>query len=166
MPDDTKPAEDLPRWDLSDLYPAPGSPEVGADLDRSAREAKAFRGEFEGKLASLSGAALGAAIGRYETIEERLGRLQSFAQLAYAADMSDAELGRFQQTVLERSTDISAELLFFALELNRIDDAALAAQLQREGTESFDKSWQDLMDRIAAKSTLLETGHQTRAGRP
>lgn len=47
-----------------------------------------------------------------------------------------------------------------------IDDAALAAQLQREGTESFDKSWQDLMDRIAAKSTLLETGHQTRAGRP
>ena len=38
-----------------------------------------------------------------------------------------------------------------------VDDAALAAQLQREGVESFDKSWQDLMDRIASKSATLET---------
>lgn len=37
-----------------------------------------------------------------------------------------------------------------------VDHAALAAQLQREGTESFDKSWQDLLDCIAAKSTSLK----------
>jgi transaldolase len=37
-----------------------------------------------------------------------------------------------------------------------VDHAALAAQLQREGTDSFDKSWQDLMDRIAAKSASLK----------
>jgi transaldolase len=44
-------------------------------------------------------------------------------------------------------------------EFNRIgvDYSALAAQLQREGTESFDKSWQDLMDCIAAKSATLKT---------
>jgi transaldolase len=47
-----------------------------------------------------------------------------------------------------------------------IDDAALAAQLQRDGTESFDKSWQDLMGRIASKSAMLEKGDQTRAGQP
>ena len=45
-----------------------------------------------------------------------------------------------------------------------VDDAALAVQLQREGAESFDKSWRDLMRRIAAKSTLLEKGDQTRGG--
>ncbi len=33
-----------------------------------------------------------------------------------------------------------------------VDSAALAAQLQREGAESFDKSWQDLMACIASKS--------------
>ena len=38
-----------------------------------------------------------------------------------------------------------------------VDTAALAAQLQREGTESFDKSWTDLMGRIASKSALLGT---------
>ena len=37
-----------------------------------------------------------------------------------------------------------------------VDHAVLAAQLQREGTESFDKSWQDLMDCIAAKSATLK----------
>ncbi len=133
MPDDLKPAEkpapELPRWDLRDLYPAPEAPEVAADLDRAASDAKTFRAEFEGRLAGLSGAAFGVAVRRYEAIEERLGRLQSYAQLVYAADMSDSELGRFHQTVLERATDIAADLLFFALEINRIEDAALAEKL-------------------------------------
>lgn len=39
-----------------------------------------------------------------------------------------------------------------------VDDTALAAQLQCEGTQSFDKSWEDLMQGIAAKSTDLKTG--------
>jgi transaldolase len=37
-----------------------------------------------------------------------------------------------------------------------VDEAALAAQLQREGTRSFDKSWNNLLDCIAAKSALLK----------
>ncbi len=36
-----------------------------------------------------------------------------------------------------------------------VDYDALAAQLQREGAESFDASWKDLMDCIASKSKLL-----------
>jgi len=45
-----------------------------------------------------------------------------------------------------------------------VDDAALAAQLQREGAEAFDKSWKDLIGRIASKSAMLEKGDPTRAG--
>jgi len=37
-----------------------------------------------------------------------------------------------------------------------IDVAALAAELQREGAEAFDKSWNDLMECIASKSELLK----------
>jgi transaldolase len=36
-----------------------------------------------------------------------------------------------------------------------VDDAALAAQLQREGTAAFDKSWKDLMDCIESKRDAL-----------
>lgn len=47
-------------------------------------------------------------------------------------------------------------------EFNRegIDDEALAADLQREGTETFAKSWSDLMSRIASKSEVLTKARQ------
>ena len=45
-----------------------------------------------------------------------------------------------------------------------VDDAALATQLQREGTASFEWSWQDLLDCIASKNAMLEQGASTRAG--
>ena len=41
-----------------------------------------------------------------------------------------------------------------------VDDAALAAQLQVEGTRSFEASWNDLMECIASKSgALTKTAH-------
>lgn len=39
-----------------------------------------------------------------------------------------------------------------------VDNTALAAQLQHEGTRSFTQSWNDLMDCIASKSAVLSTG--------
>jgi transaldolase len=44
-----------------------------------------------------------------------------------------------------------------------VDVAALAIQLQREGIESFDKSWQDLLARLAAKIAMLEETAQPNA---
>ena len=43
-----------------------------------------------------------------------------------------------------------------------VDNAALAAQLQREGAQSFDNSWNELMDSIASKSNAL--GKTTQKG--
>lgn len=47
-----------------------------------------------------------------------------------------------------------------------VDSAALAAQLQREGAESFDKSWQDLMACIVSKSGAPETVARTGSRQP
>ena len=115
----------LPSWDLGDLYPGPNSARLNGDLERCESEAKDFRARYEGRLAGLDGAALGAAIAVYEAIQETLGRVSSYAQLVYAGDMSDPAIGRFYQTMQERTTDISAEILFFTLELNRLGDAEL-----------------------------------------
>ncbi len=40
-----------------------------------------------------------------------------------------------------------------------VDNAALAAELQREGTAAFAKSWRDLMERIASKIEVLTQTH-------
>jgi len=129
MPE-TRPAQSdkLPSWDLSDLYPSPDSPAVEADFVKAERKANAFASAYAGKLSELPGGALAGAIAEYEQIEELLGRLDSYAQLLFAGDSADAAIGRFYQSVNERITTISSRLLFFALELNRLDEGALEAK--------------------------------------
>lgn len=127
----TSPALDatLPSWDLSDLYPSPESPAMEADFVASDEAAKRFAAAYAGRLAQISGEELAAAIAEYERIEERLDRIMSYAQLLFSADSTDAKIGRFYQTAGERVTAISTHLLFFTLELNRLDDAVLEQKL-------------------------------------
>ncbi len=120
----------LPEWDLADLYPGRDSPALKGDLERVAADAKTFRERYQGKLPGLSGAALGGAVAAYEGLQETLGRIMSYAYLVYAGDMGDAELGRFFQTMQERVNAVTTELLFFTLELNRVDDKDLAEKLK------------------------------------
>lgn len=47
-----------------------------------------------------------------------------------------------------------------------VDEAALAAELQREGTRSFAASWKDLMECIASKSAALGTAAREKGDRP
>jgi oligoendopeptidase F len=119
----------LPTWDLSDLYAGPDDPAVQADLAKADQLAKAFAQSFTGKLATLSGSALASAISDYERIQEILGRLVSYAQLLFAEESTDPATGRFYQTINERVTAISSDLLFFTLELNRLDEATLEQKL-------------------------------------
>jgi oligoendopeptidase F len=117
--------ESLPAWDLSDLYASLDDPKVMADLAYAEQSAKAFAQARAGKLAGLSGADLAAAIAEYERIQETLGRVGSYAQLLFAGDSTDPAIGRFYQTVNERLTAIGSDLIFFTLELNRLDDSLL-----------------------------------------
>jgi len=120
----------LPEWNLADLYSSIDAPEVAADLARADAECIVFEETYKGKLAELAGGAgageqLGTAVKRFEALEELLGRLISFAGLVYAGDTSDAKRAKFYGDVQERITAASSHLLFFALELNRIDDALI-----------------------------------------
>jgi len=146
---DAKPIVDealgeLPAWDLSDLYGGPESDQLGQDLMRSEQRAQAFRERYAGTLAELDGEALGAAIAAYEEIQENLGRIMSYAQLVYSGDMTDPEVARFFQSMQERSTAISSDLLFFSLELNRLDEAALAEKLNVPGLARYAPWLRDL----------------------
>ncbi len=124
------PIETLPAWDLTDLYPAPDSPALEADFAKAAAAAKAFQSAYTGKLDGMTGAALARALQEYERIEETLGRLASYAQLQFSQDGTDPVLGQFYQSVNERVTVISSDLIFLSLELNRIEDAVLEAKLK------------------------------------
>jgi oligoendopeptidase F len=127
----------LPKWDLGDLYPGRDSGELQGDLQAAEAEARTFRARYEGKLLAMSGEELAEAVASYERMSERLGRVMSFASLVHAGDMSDPEIGRFYQTTHERVNNIESELLFFTLELNRIEDDALAAKLEAPALQHY-----------------------------
>jgi oligoendopeptidase F len=116
----------LPEWNLGDLYPAHDAPEVKRDLDRADADSVEFEQEYKGKLASLTAEGkLSVAVRRYEAIDDLLGRLISFASLFYAGNTNDPVRAKFYGDMHERVTAASLHLLFFTLELNCIDDAAL-----------------------------------------
>ncbi|QDL98745.1 M3 family oligoendopeptidase [Rhodopseudomonas palustris] len=129
-----KPAK-LPEWNLTDLYPAIDAPEVAADLDRLDAECTSFEADFKGRLAeetAKDGGALwlAGAVKRYEAIEDLAGRLGSYAGLVHAGDSVDPVKSKFYGDVSERLTAASVHLLFFTLELNRVDDAVLERAMQ------------------------------------
>jgi len=129
--------ENLPQWDLGDLYAAPDAPEIELDLARGESLSKGFAAAYQGQLVGLNGDDLGQAIADYEIITGILYKAMSYAQLLFAADVSDGERGRFYQTTQERVTDISTLTLFFRLELNRLDDDVLAKQLNNKKAAGF-----------------------------
>jgi len=141
-PDDS--LGELPTWNLADLYPASDSPKLASDLEEAAKQAKAFRERLAGKLAESDGAALGAAVADYEALQETLGRIMSYAQLVYSGDMSDPKVGRFYQSMQERCTAISSDLVFFTLELNRLGEAELAEKLKASELARYQPWLRDL----------------------
>ncbi len=120
----------LPEWNLGDLYAGIDAPEIARDLARMDSECVAFETDYKGKLADKTageggGEWLAKAVKRHEAIDDLAGWLGSYASLVHAGDSVDAAISKFYGDVSERLTAASTHLLFFALELNRIDDVVI-----------------------------------------
>jgi oligoendopeptidase F len=118
---------ELPEWNLGDLYPAMDSPAFSGDMEKAAKDCAAFQEKWRGKLDGIARGenapqALHDVIAEYEAIEDLLGRLMSYAGLVYSGDTTDPARAKFYGDTQERLTTASSDLLFFALEMNRLED--------------------------------------------
>ncbi|MGF1659699.1 MAG: M3 family oligoendopeptidase [Rubrimonas sp.] len=138
---------DLPVWRLDDLYRAPDDPALRADLDWARAQAADFAARLEGKLAALSGDALAEAVAAYERIEMKLGRVMSYAGLRYQQDTTDVARAKMMGDLQAEIADLTSPLVFFSLELNRIDDGALADKLAESPALGRYRPW---LDRVRA----------------
>ena len=122
------------------------SPRFAADMGRAESEAKAFAGTWRGKLAGIAdspeaGPRLAEAVRGYEALQDLVGRVMSYASLLYASDTSDAARAKFYGDAQERVTALAGDLLFFELELNRIDDAKLEAAMAADPGLAHYRPW-------------------------
>ena len=125
--------DSLPSWSLADLYPAVDAPEISRDIAAVRADAEALNAEWKGRIHEADGASFTALIRKYEQINETLGRLSSFADLAFAADMTEAETGKQAQMMRELDSEISALLVFVELEIARLDDAHVDSLMAHAG---------------------------------
>jgi len=132
---------DLPEWDLSDLYTAPDAPEVERDFVWIDKEAASFAADYEGKLATLDAEGLLASVTRNEKIGTVAGRIMSYASLRYAQNTADPDRAKFMSDAQERITAASQALVFYTLEMNRLEDAALDAHLASNADLARYRPW-------------------------
>ena len=135
----------LPVWKLSDLYAAKDAPAFIADLERAETLSLDFEAKWKSKLADAAQktgtGGIGDALKEYEALDDLLGKIGSFAGLTYFSDTSDPANGKFYGDVQARLTDLSSHLLFFTLELNRIDDAVMDACMDRDPAAGHYRPW-------------------------
>ena len=88
----------LPQWRLEDLYESADSPRFAADVERAQTEARLFSEAWRGRLAAIAtaengGERLAEAVRAYESLQDLIGRVMSYASLLYASDTSDGGAG-------------------------------------------------------------------------
>tara|TARA_R110002049_G_scaffold140930_9_gene302422 strand:- start:27699 stop:29516 length:1818 start_codon:yes stop_codon:yes gene_type:complete len=122
---------DLPEWDLSDLYSSEDAPELKRDLDWLEEACASFARDYEGKLADIDAAELLNCVLRNEKINQIAGRIMSFAGLRYYQLTTDSGRAKFMSDCQEKITNFTTPLVFFTLELNRLEDDHLSGLLDQ-----------------------------------
>ena len=138
----------LPEWDLSDLYASMDAEALHRDLTDGLKRAKAFEKSHAGRIAErlgegdgAGGDALAAIIADYEALEDLLGRVISYAGLVYAGDSASPAKAKFYGDVQEKMTVAGRHLLFFPLEVNRLDEEAVERAIEASGKLAHYGPW-------------------------
>ena len=116
---------DLPEWDLSDLYAGAESQAFKDDMDWVEKACAEFAADYEGNLAGLDAAGMLECIHRYEQIDLKAGRIMSFVGLSYYQNTTDADCAKTMADAQDKITTFTTPLVFFTLELNRVEDETL-----------------------------------------
>jgi len=126
-------------WDLSDLIDGAAAEDAQAAVDTLLGEAQtraeAFAASYAGKVASLDGPGLIAAMQELAEIEEIAGRAGTYAHLSFSVDTANPVFGALLQRVEEKGTAIETALLFFHLEWAALDDDRAEELLATDGLD-------------------------------
>jgi len=117
--------ENLPTWDLSDLYEGPDDPRIEEDLLAACQQALAFEKQWRGRLTeeNLQAGDLRRALEQYEALQRLAVLPQSYASLLFSTDTTDPRRGALVQKTRELASSIATHLIFFDLEIGRIAEA-------------------------------------------
>jgi oligoendopeptidase F len=109
-------------WDLSIFYSGSDDPAIQRDMDVISAQADAFAEQYRGRVAQLDSEEMFEALRELEALNDRNGRIGTFASLTFSADTNNPQNGALIQKYTEYNAQISQKLVFFDLEWNKTDD--------------------------------------------
>ena len=112
----------LPVWDLSEIYTDIKDPKIKTDLKKIKNSSDDFLRKWKGKIKDLNPSDFLLCIETYQEICENIHRIGTHSSLIFATNMEDAEISRYNSSVSDEFTEILSSLIFFTLELSKVDD--------------------------------------------
>ena len=114
-------AEEI-HWDLSDLYSSNEDPQLAKDKKDILKEADTFSVHYKGRVAELGAAKFKEMLRAYEALQDKVGKIGSFAYLQWSTDTGNASYGKLVQEANELSSELSQKLVFLNVEWLEIPD--------------------------------------------
>lgn len=121
----------MPVWNLNDLYNGINDPRIKNDLKYLDEYTTIFEEKYRGKVIKFSANSLYMAMVEYESINETMGKLETYAYLKYAENLTTSENIKFYQSISEELTRLSSRLVFFMIEINNMPEEILNFRFQK-----------------------------------
>lgn len=118
----SKQTNNLPAWDLSDLYHSAEDKQIDKDLERFRKLNQKLAAEFKGKIKDISPADFCRALQNVEESSIIGSKLGVFAYLNMVTRMKDTAAVAFYQKIDEKMTAYSKPAIFFTLEINQLPE--------------------------------------------
>jgi len=119
---ETKTKNYLPTWNLGDLYTSISSKKINNDLIFIRKKTKSFEKKYQNKILNLSSSEMHKAIIQLEIIDEKMDKILSFAHLLVSENINNEKNKIFLQEMQEKITSYFSNIIFFNLELNKIEE--------------------------------------------
>ena len=113
---------ELPIWDLTEIYTDIKDPKIKEDLKNIRKITKEFLISWKDKIKNLNSNELMDCIEQYQNINEKIYKIGTHSNLIFATNMEDPEISRYNSTISDEVTDIFSSLIFVSLELSKISD--------------------------------------------
>ncbi len=114
-------AEEI-NWDLSDLYTSSEDPQLARDKEDILNQADAFAAKYKGKIADLSVLEFMGMLQEYEALQDKGGKIGSFAYLQWSTNTTNPEYGKLVQEANELGSELNQKLVFLDVEWMQVSD--------------------------------------------
>ena len=127
----------LPIWNLSEIYKDIKDPNIGKDIKEISKLSNEFLKKWKGRIKELSATDFVNCIEKYQAINESIYKIGTHSSLTFATNMEDPEISRYNSSISDQITEILSSLIFFTLELSKIDDKTIESWMKENSAQKW-----------------------------